>query len=705
MLGSICLPFAERVNLDRLREELVIVNRHATDAANPAGSLLGPGRELTTDAAPACTGGTSLLARRRAPEAVRRVRDSWDWLTAALVLLVVAAVVLAGAWTYVGLPGGAEGKLIDAAEAIICLWLAVLAIRARRFGVLGSVGLYIAWVLSGVIYTEAPSAGISSDLRNWLLLPVLAVLLACRGPSESRARALMSTLLTLGMLNFLLTIVQALVAPAPLRDNTDSIVGTFGASAQSLMGVSFLLIASLGVAGYLIGARHGRTALVVALVLPLFSAWGVAKLVTVAVPAVVLVTGLVAYLVGKTTLRRAGMAVGVAVISSALVLASYAIWYPGALKTFASFTNFGRYASNGSLSSGALYRAGANGAVLASWGNSNVEAGHVPGLPGDVITVTSLNRGRFGAYLQGSGTAISAAQPNRTYHFVVDVIDGSRTGLFVVAALQWRGSNDQTIGAAASGYKPLNPATTSSSGVLHLRLGANSPSGTAYVVPYFIVAGSRTGSQSLPPGSAVHVTSIRLIAGGTGALIRTRHVRHAAPAQPGTQVAGTTSGGQTHGRVIQTFLPGHFTLLHKAVQAISGGAVSELFGKGAGATSTAALAAAAQGPQDVLPNDASAGHYSDVGTLIVERGWIGVILAVLAGLALVFIASRTVRDLEAGSWSTAFTLAIPGAFAAVVAYGLISTGLQAHASALIFWLILGVGLAPWLGRSRTSSAE
>jgi hypothetical protein len=157
--------------------------------------------------------------------------------------------------------------------------------------------------------------------------------------------------------------------------------------------------------------------------------------------------------------------------------------------------------------------------------------------------------------------------------------------------------------------------------------------------------------------------------------------------------------------VIQTFLPGHFTLLHKAVQAISGGAVSQLFGKGAGATSTAALAAAAQGPQDVLPNDASAGHYSDVGTLIVERGWIGVILAVLAGLALVFIASRTVRDLEAGSWSTAFTLAIPGALAAVVAYGLISTGLQAHASALIFWLILGVGLAPWLGRSRTSSAE
>jgi hypothetical protein len=132
-----------------------------------------------------------------------------------------------------------------------------------------------------------------------------------------------------------------------------------------------------------------------------------------------------------------------------------------------------------------------------------------------------------------------------------------------------------------------------------------------------------------------------------------------------------------------------------AAQADAGSLSSELFGKGTGAAGAAAARKHGAGPGNPLPDDAAAGGYSDFGTILVERGWVGVAVSGLVALALAIASIRLVRRLPEGKWPAAFALAVPGAIAVVVIYGLAGGFLQNHACSASFWIVAGVGLSGW----------
>src|SRR5437868_2708982 len=110
-----------------------------------------------------------------------------DRLAVALVLLLLGAWLSEGARGLVGLPHGVVGA-VDVAEAAVCLWLGVVLVRERRIRLPLAFVLYLVWVLTGLIGAHAPTASVVTALKDSLLLPTLAVLVAMHATTERRAQ-------------------------------------------------------------------------------------------------------------------------------------------------------------------------------------------------------------------------------------------------------------------------------------------------------------------------------------------------------------------------------------------------------------------------------------------------------------------------------------------------------------------------------------
>jgi hypothetical protein len=245
-----------------------------------------------------------------------------DSVTPVLLVLLVLAWCIEGALEVAGLPHRLD-LAVDLAEVLLFVWLAARLLRVRAAPHIPLVLVaYVIWVVAG-LYTSAPAGAVVTSLRNFVLLPVLAFLLAAEGTTERRARAFVTVLLTLATLEVGLTIYQG-----QRFSNADRIVGTFGHAANAGMAAVILMAACAGVAGYLVGAPRGVAGLTAAIALPLFAAWAVVKLVPFLLPIAVSAITVLALVRRRTTWRRALTAIAAAALTGGLIIGYYAAYRP-----------------------------------------------------------------------------------------------------------------------------------------------------------------------------------------------------------------------------------------------------------------------------------------------------------------------------------------------------------------------------------------
>lgn len=586
-------------------------------------------------------------------------------LTIGLAVLLAVTWCSEGARVAVGLPHAVVG-VVDIAELALAVWLGIgLVLRYGIRWVSPLVVVYGVWVALGLV-TSAPAAAVVTSLKYLLLLPALALVVAAHGARERQARVLVGVLLVLGALEFVVTLVQSFGTTS-----SDSITGTFGPSANAVVGAVVLLIVSLAVAGFLVRAPSGSSALALAFALPIFSAWTLVKLVPVIQPLVVLAVAVPAIALRRTTLLRALVALAATMASSAVVIGSYAAFHRDSFDAL-----FNRNAASNYLASAAITGApgptsGAIGnVVISNYANASVATHTV------AFTVTNTVAGDYTAWVSAAGGTYHVA-PGRRYVFRATAASTAAALQYLQPQIEWRDGAGHLLGISL-GHEARLPG--GGAGPLFARLAAIAPAHAATAMPKFAVTGSPPAGSSITVAAA----SVAFTPGG----------------RPATAPSPPTVAAPAPAAAPAAPVPGRLTQWRMAEDAISGSAASELFGTGLGAA-TVADGLGVQ-TQDLSP-DAAAASYSDFGTLLVERGWVGVGLVSLFALALVLAALRLFRSLPSGCWTTAYTTAVPGAVAVMAAYGMIADQLRNRAAALTFWLIVALGLSPLLERARSAA--
>jgi hypothetical protein len=343
---------------------------------------------------------------KRAGGPMRRPLDlAGSPLTAALVALLAGTWLIAGVADLLRLPHGTLG-LVDVAEVVTCVALAAaLAARRRvpRLKIAG--GIYVAWVLTGLV-THASSAAIVTALGHWLVLPLLALLIATFPPSEQRVRVLVAALFGLSALEWLITLIQS------ASRHADSVVGTFGPTANAVTAEVLLIAVCIGIAAFLVRAPYGRVALAGASILPLFSAWAFVKATPIFLPIVALATIVPLLALRRVSWRRAAVAFGAVVLASCLVLADYAVFHHDSFKTLTSTGAGLSYLKTASIEPPVAF----GNVVVADFGNSTLKA--VDGAT--ALRVGNAAAGNYTAKLVATrATTPYAVAPGRTYRFVV----------------------------------------------------------------------------------------------------------------------------------------------------------------------------------------------------------------------------------------------------------------------------------------------
>jgi hypothetical protein len=195
-------------------------------------------------------------------------------------------------------------------------------------------------------------------------------------------------------------------------------------------------------------------------------------------------------------------------------------------------------------------------------------------------------------------------------------------------------------------------------------------------------SGSYTGSES------ISFDCITVVNDRSGA--------HGTPRKPDCGSAGSsgesgTSAGPT--KPVKktrplTSVPGRGTQYKTAAGLIDGSPVSALFGNGLGATTYAENLGVEKPPRD----ERIAGS-SDFGTLVVELGWLGVLLVAACAVALALGACAAARRAAARSWTRALLIGYPGVLVAMAALAFFGTPFRNIGSATIFWVLTGLVLA------------
>lgn len=604
-----------------------------------------------------------------------RAELAGDPATAVLVVLLVGTWCIAGVLGLTGLPHGGV-VLVDLFEAVLCVWLGVRLVCAReipRGPVL--VVAYALFVLTGLV-THAPPAAVVTALNHWLVLPALAFLVAARGTSERRATVVVVTLLVLAVFEFVLTLAQSFGTANP-----DAIVGSFGSFGNAVTAAVVLIATCVAVAGYLVHARFGTLGLASAAILPLFSAWALTKIVPVFLPVVTLAVVAPALALRLTNWRRAAASMLAVIASAALVVASYAVFHPDSFKALTSL-NYLRNATI--LPSPGQPRLLLAGVVLSNYQNASLEPAIAQGSRSAVFKVMNAAAGDYTVWMPRRDGATIRVVRGRPYVFSARVGRASAATQKIEPQIEWQGSDGDVI-ATISGRQ------ISSSRVARMRrlvVSGRAPAGAVSALPKIAISGSPAA------GSAILAKSLRFEQGKVTSL---------PPLSP------TKGGTPIRLAPVPRLVPGRLTQWRMANHAISGSLAAELLGNGLGSASVAVNLGVH--PQD-LSADAEAASYSDFGTLLVERGWIGVAIVAFFALAIAGTAFRIARALPHGRWTTALTLAVPGVVATMAAYGMIAATLRSRPAALTFWLVVALGLSPgaFLGgrpwrRASTTSAS
>lgn len=599
---------------------------------------------------------------------------AWFEVLARERLTTVLAVLVACTWWIEGARDllGASHRVVvfvDVAEALVCLWIAARLLVRRAFpGVPLVVVAYLCWVGLGLA-TNAPAAAVITAAKALLLLPVLAFLVAATGTSERRARTLAAVFLAMSAFEFVLTLGQSIGTTDP-----DSVVGTFGPSANAVTAAVVLVTTCVAVGAFLTGARYGFAALVAGAVLPIFSAWAVVKFVPVVLPVVAVVLALGALLGRQTTPRRAVVAVVALVASSGVVIGMYRWIHPDSFRALTNATLRDNYLRTAAITGSLTARIGA--VAMSDYANAWVST-VAQRSGGDLFKFGNVASGDYTVWVSGLGAPWRHVRAGRPYAFSVAVESESMPAPRISVQIEWRNAANGLLATTIGNWRQ---APGPHGRYLRLAIWGAAPHGTATAMPKIAVT-SNSGAAS-----SILTTVPRLVAG------------RSAPATPGGGAGILSPLPAAALPAAPRPVPGRLTQWRMAEHAISGSLATKLFGKGLGTATVAEELGVTPGGLSV---DADAASHSDFGTLLVERGWIGIGVVGLLAAALAAAAIRIARAVPRGRWTTAFTLAVPGAVAVMAAYGMIAEQLRSRPAALTFWLVVALGLSPgaFLGRA------
>jgi hypothetical protein len=541
---------------------------------------------------------------------------------------------------------------------------------------------YLAMALAVVLVVAAfrsdDFARLLVSARNFVLPPMLALALASLGERERRNRAVVLTVVGLAVMEFAITIVQAITI-----DNLDLIGGTFGDYSQQ--SVAFAIIAAACLALGIYAARvKGAWWLVLAMVLPAFLIWAVIRSALPIAP----VAGL-AVVVGaswvrasheplKRAWRRPVVTAAAVILSAVAITAGFAVARP---RDFALFTNSSERSTY--LHEATIYsRAG-------DWVSVNGTITHARGAA--LSGRASFSVRPFGGVLY-AGARAGGASPihaGRTYSFLAHVRAPS-TGRYQLWAGTYLGTEQRgaVTRLAADRWTPMRVQGLKITTAGPLFLALWKPSGTysrdesisfACITVTRGAIARETQSKGSPRCSSGQSDSSTSPSGNGG--------DRQSPANGGgrRELAANPSSVSS--------VPGRLDQYKTAARLIDGSPTSFLFGNGLGATTYAENLGV--GPPSRAERSAG---YSDVGTLIVELGWLGVALALASAVALGVGSLAAARRAKSASWTQALLIAYPGVLVAMVALAFFGAPFRNVGSATIFWLLTGLALASILGR-------
>ena len=593
-------------------------------------------------------------------------------IDAGCVAVLVIAVLVQGIVVALGLPHKVE-LLGDLAATALLVWALVVVVRSR-----GTLQLpYLAIALGALLVVAAlrseDLARLVVSARTVVLLPTLALALGVLGARERRNRAVLLTVILLAALEFALTIVQALTI-----DNVDLVDGTFGDYSGPSTAFAILTGACLALGIY--GARMGGVWwLGLAIALPVFSIWASIRAVLPIAPVALLAVAVPAWWASASSSTdgrswRQPLAVATAaVLCGIAVIGGYAVARP---KDFGLFTNPSERSAY--LSSANVFTR--SGDWVSVEAQSIRSSGQAFG-QGAALSVVPFEGATYAGGRAGGAEPLRAG---RTYSFLA-YVRTSAGGDYQLWAGAYRGSSERG---------PVTHLTADERTPLHVQ-GVRIREGGPLLFVLSKPSGSYAGSESI----AFDCITV---------------VNDTSPAQPGTPGKpdcgrGGSSGeaGAARGETKPlkstrslTSVPGRGTQYRTAARLIDGSPVSALFGNGLGATTYAENLGVEKPPRD----ERIAG-YSDFGTLVVELGWLGVLVVAACAVALGLGSCAAARRAAAASWTRALLIGYPGVVVTMAALAFFGTPFRNIGSATIFWVLTGLVLASILGGRRDSGVR
>ncbi len=594
------------------------------------------------------------------------------------VVVLVVAVLIQGLAVALDLPHRVE-LLADLAAVVLLVWILIVLARGGSTVSVPYLALALAVVLVVAAFRSDDFIRLLVSARNFVLPPMLAVALASLGERERRNRAVVLTVVGLAVLEFAITIVQAITI-----DNVDLIGGTFGDYSQQ--SVAFAIIAGACLALGVYAARvKGAWWLVLAMFLPAFLIWAVIRSALPIAP-----VGGLAVVVGAWWVRmshrplgrpwsRPAVAAAAVILSGVAISAGFAVARP---RDFALFTNSSErsaYLHNATIYSRAGQWTSVNGTITDARGG---------GLGGRA----SFSVRPFGDVVY-AGARAEGAPPihaGRTYSFLANVRPSS-AGRYQLWAGTYLGTERRGAATrlAADRWTPMR--------VQGLKITARGP--------LFLALWKPSGRYSRD--DSISFACITVTKGAIARETQSKGSPRCSSDQsaPSTSSSGNRGDGQSpatggggresaaHPASSGSSVPGRLDQYKTAARLIDGSPASFLFGNGLGSTTYAENLGL--GPPSRAERNAG---YSDVGTLIVELGWLGVALAVASAVALGMGSLAAARRAKPASWSQALLIGYPGVLVTMVALAFFGAPFRNVGSATIFWLLTGLALASMLGR-------
>ena len=369
-------------------------------------------------------------------------------LDVGLVALLAIAVLVQGIVVALGLPHRVE-LLGDVAAAVLLVWTLLVVVRTRATIALPYLAVALAALLVVAALRSDDFLRLVVSARNFVLLPTLALAIAVLGAREARNRAVLLSVVLLAVVEFAVTIVQALTI-----DNEDLVVGTFGDFSGPSTAFAILAGACLAL-GVFAARAGGAWWLGVAVVLPLFSIWAAIRAVVPIAPAAAAAVAVTAWWASSPapphgrSWRRPAAVAAAALVGGIAVVSGYAIARPQDFDLFTNPSERSAYLDNANVYSRSGQWISVDAQSIRSSGSAFGERASLAVVPFEGAVYTG-----------GRATFAAPLRAGRTYSFLA-YVRASASGEYRFWAGAHRGTTDRGPGltcAPTAGRRCAFPA-------------------------------------------------------------------------------------------------------------------------------------------------------------------------------------------------------------------------------------------------------